>query len=130
MAHRDIAESFHRFRLAAGEPPPKLVQPPDPRDDGSENLASNLRIPLWQLVEGSTGHTVVFPTRDRGDRKRRENGNTQTVEFIDGGITAYNNPSVIAFLMATLPCFPLRWEKGLDKLQVVSVGTGRCSSKC
>jgi predicted acylesterase/phospholipase RssA len=87
--------------------------------DGTENLASNLRIPLWQLVRASTAAPWFFPP------ERVTIAPGQTVEFIDGGVTAYNNPSVIAYLMATLPCYPLHWEKSTEKLQVVSVGTGR-----
>ncbi|MGB7550013.1 MAG: hypothetical protein WBM15_00430, partial [Chromatiaceae bacterium] len=45
--------------------------------------------------------------------------------FVDGGITPYNNPSLLLYLMATLPCFHLEWERGLDRLLLVSIGTGR-----
>jgi hypothetical protein len=44
---------------------------------------------------------------------------------VDGGITPYNNPGLLLYLMATLPCFHLEWERGLDKLLLVSIGTGR-----
>ncbi|MDB6139739.1 MAG: patatin [Verrucomicrobiaceae bacterium] len=93
----------------------RLTQP-----DGTDHRGSNLRIPLWQLVRGSTAAPWFFPP----ERVTLEPG--ETVEFIDGGITAYNNPSVVAVMMATLPCFPLQWKKGVEHLQVVSVGTGRC----
>lgn len=91
--------------------------------DGRENVASNLRLPLWQLVRGSTAAPWYFSP------ERVEIAPGTEVEFVDGGITAYNNPSVIAYLMATLPAFPLRWEKGVDKLQVVSVGAGRVRTR-
>lgn len=86
--------------------------------DGTPNDESNLLIPLWQLVRASTAAPWYFPPEWVRISPEVE------VEFIDGGVTAYNNPSVIAYLMATLPCFPLKWEKGRDKLHVVSVGTG------
>ena len=102
-----------------------LLNHPDARynrlllEDGSENMRSNLRIPLWQLVRGSTAAPWFFPP------ERVTIPPDQTMEFIDGGITSFNNPSVIAYLMATLPCYPLRWKKGVGNLHIVSVGTGR-----
>ena len=44
--------------------------------------------------------------------------------FVDGGVTPYNNPSLIAALMATMPCYKLNWETGPDKLRLISIGTG------
>jgi hypothetical protein len=88
-------------------------------DDGSINAASNLRIPLWQIVRASAAAPWYFEP----ERVEIESGGV--MEFIDGGITAYNNPAIIAWLMATLPQFPLRWSGGVEKLTIVSVGTGR-----
>lgn len=78
----------------------------------------NLRIPLWQLVRASTAAPTFFTpeTIVLGGRQH---------VFVDGGITPYNNPSLLLYLMATLPCFHLEWERGLDKLLLVSIGTGR-----
>ena len=44
--------------------------------------------------------------------------------FQDGGITPYNNPALILFLLATLPEYGLSWATGPDRLLLVSVGTG------
>ncbi len=91
--------------------------------DGSENTRTNLRVPLWQIVRASTAAPWYFePECVQIDDKT-------TMEFIDGGITAYNNPAVIAWLMATLPKFPLRWEQSREKLKIVSVGTGRLRTR-
>lgn len=81
----------------------------------------NLRLPLWQLVRASTAAPVYFPpeTIDLGHRKQ---------VFVDGGITPYNNPALLLFLMATLPAYRLGWETGVDKMLVVSIGTGRIST--
>ena len=78
----------------------------------------NLNIPLWQLVRASTAAPTYFPpeTIILGGK---------THVFVDGAITPYNNPSLLLYLMATLPCYNLRWETGVDKMMVVSVGTGR-----
>jgi uncharacterized protein len=78
----------------------------------------NLKLPLWQLVRASTAAPVYFAreTIDLGGRKQ---------VFVDGGITPYNNPALLLFLMATLPAYKLGWEVGVDKMLLVSVGTGR-----
>jgi uncharacterized protein len=79
---------------------------------------SNLKLPVWQLVRASTAAPVYFPpeTIDLGGKKQ---------VFVDGGITPYNNPALLLFSMATLPCYNLNWPTGVDKMLLVSVGTGR-----
>jgi hypothetical protein len=78
----------------------------------------NLNLPVWQLVRASTAAPVYFPpeTIDLGGRKQ---------VFVDGGITPYNNPALLLFMMATLPAYKLGWETGVDKMLLVSLGTGR-----
>jgi len=77
----------------------------------------NLNIPIWQLLRASTAAPTFFPPEEitLGD---------QVSIFVDGGLTPYNNPALIAVLMATLPSFRMEWPTGPDRLQVVSVGTG------
>jgi len=78
----------------------------------------NLNLPLWQLVRASTAAPVYFPpeTIDLGGREQ---------VFVDGGITPYNNPALLLYLMATLPSYNLVWKTGVNELLLVSVGTGR-----
>jgi patatin-like phospholipase/acyl hydrolase len=78
---------------------------------------SNLQIPIWQLLRASTAAPTYFaPEEITMDR--------QTHVFIDGGITPFNNPALIAVLTATLPCYRIEWPSGVDRLMVVSIGTG------
>lgn len=49
--------------------------------------------------------------------------------FVDGGLSIMNNPSLQLFLVATLKGFKLEWEPGEDNMFIVSVGTGRRTSK-
>lgn len=81
----------------------------------------NLKLPLWQLVRASTAAPVYFPpeTIEIGSRRH---------VFVDGGITPYNNPALLLFFMATLPCYKVEWETGVDKMMLVSIGTGRIPS--
>jgi hypothetical protein len=78
----------------------------------------NLNVPLWQLVRASTAAPVYFPP------ETIELGGKLQV-FVDGGISPYNNPALLLYLMATLPAYNLGWETGVAKLMLVSVGTGR-----
>lgn len=77
----------------------------------------NLDIPLWKLLRASTAAPVYFPPEEitLGGR---------TNLFVDGGITPYNNPALIAVLMATLPPYRIGWPAGVEKIHVLSVGTG------
>jgi len=77
----------------------------------------NLDIPLWQLLRASTAAPTYFPPEEivLGGGKRL---------FMDGGLTPYNNPALIALLTATLPCYQIGWPAGRDLLHLVSVGTG------
>lgn len=77
----------------------------------------NLNIPLWQLVRASTAAPTYFPPEvvKVGDK---------TFVFVDGGVTTYNNPAFLAFLMATAAPYRVMWETGEDKMLILSVGTG------
>ena len=77
----------------------------------------NLDLPLWQLVRASTAAPTYF------EPERLALGNQQ-FHFIDGGVSPYNNPALIAFLFATLPEYRFGFETGENKLLLVSVGTG------
>jgi hypothetical protein len=77
----------------------------------------NLDMSLTVLVRGSTAAPVYFPPQ------HAVVGRNQFV-FQDGGITAFNNPALILFLVATLPEYGLQWPVGEDRMLIVSVGTG------
>jgi hypothetical protein len=44
--------------------------------------------------------------------------------FVDGGVSAFNNPSLQLFMLATIKGYGLDWPVGEDKLLLVSLGTG------
>ncbi|HEY6968360.1 MAG TPA: patatin-like phospholipase family protein [Candidatus Angelobacter sp.] len=77
----------------------------------------NLHIPLWQLVRASTAAPTYFPPELVHIGKK-------DFLFVDGGMTMYNNPAFQLFLMATVEPYNLKWATGVDKMLVVSVGTG------
>lgn len=87
------------------------------------NGISNLNFPLWQLVRASTAAPTFFPSEEI--EVPTCDGRTQHFEFIDGGVSSYNNPSMAMFLNATLPAYNMNMPKGVDQMHVVSIGTGR-----
>ncbi len=44
--------------------------------------------------------------------------------FVDGGVSAFNNPSLQLFMLATIKGYGFNWPVGVDNLLLVSVGTG------
>ncbi len=89
---------------------------------GSGGRQSNLDLPLWQLIRASAAAPSFFPSErislPCGD------GRTMDFEFVDGGVSAYNNPALAMFLAATLPAYAMNYPKGADRLFLCSVGTG------
>jgi predicted acylesterase/phospholipase RssA len=77
----------------------------------------NLELPLWQLVRASTAAPTYFPPEKLRVGKHE-------FLFVDGGLSSYNNPAFVLFLMATLPAYRLEWAVGADDMLLVSVGTG------
>ena len=77
----------------------------------------NLKVSLAALVRASAAAPTYFPPEQIPV-------GTDNFIFVDGGITPYNNPALIAALMATLPAFNLNWSQGAGRLRVVSIGTG------
>ena len=85
--------------------------------DGTPNLECNLDFPLWQLLRASTAAPTFFPPEEINLAGKPH-------LFMDGGMTPYNNPALIAVLTATLPCYQICWPATRETLHVTSVGTG------
>ena len=81
----------------------------------------NLDLSLTTLVRGSTAAPLFFPPQ-----LVRVGGHDYI--FQDGGITPFNNPALILFLMATLPEYHLEWPVGEQNLLLVSVGSGSAAA--
>jgi len=86
---------------------------------------NNQNIKLYQLIRASTAAPAYFPPETLEWNKQDP---SKTFVFVDGGVTPYNNPAFLLYRMATHPKYNLNWEKGEDKLLVVSVGTGSAAS--
>jgi patatin-like phospholipase/acyl hydrolase len=77
----------------------------------------NLDLPLWQLVRASTAAPTYFPPEEVRMGPR-------SFLFVDGGVTTYNNPAFILFLMSTVSAYNLCWPTGGDRMLLLSIGTG------
>ncbi len=104
----------------------------DETDDPERRRAyenSNLSVPLYQLVRGSTAAPTFFEPevirvggRKTGDKPPKFED--EQFKFEDGGVTPYNNPAFLLYRMATIPQYRVAWETGEEKLLLISVGTG------
>jgi hypothetical protein len=94
---------------------------PGARYNQRDRKDCNLDLPLWQLVRASTAAPVFFPPEvvTVGEH---------SFVFVDGGVTMYNNPAFILFLMSTLEPYKLQWPAGEDRMLLVSLGTGSAAN--
>jgi patatin-like phospholipase/acyl hydrolase len=79
----------------------------------SKFFSENSQIPLWKLIRASSAAPTFFPPYKINQH-----------EFIDGGMSMFNNSSYQLFLEATEKDYQIGWETGKDKLLLVSIGTG------
>jgi len=91
-------------------------------EDGRPFAGCNLDLPLWQLIRASAAAPWYFPPE-------LVVLPPEQFSFVDGAITAYNNPALIAALTATLPAYRLDWPTGANRLLLVSAGTGATKTR-
>src|SRR5262245_4681554 len=111
-------------RIDTGSPWPVSNNPKGKSFDANAGwVVGNGDYPLWQVVRASTAAPVFFDPESitiahvRGSKPL-------TGEFIDGGVSPFNNPALMSVMYATMTGYRLDWPTGADGLLVVSVGTG------
>ena len=113
-------------RLDSGSPWP-ISNNPRGRYFGvrpNQSVVANSQYPLWQVVRASTAAPRYFDperiviTQGSGEQKSVQG------EFVDGGVSPFNNPALQAVMYATFDGYRIGWSTGADKLMVVSIGTG------
>lgn len=93
------------------------------RPENAPNTIPNADYPLWSVVRASTAAPTFFApehlTIAKSAGKKTVNG-----EFVDGGISPFNNPALQALMYATLDGYKVGWKTGESNLLIVSIGTG------
>lgn len=80
--------------------------------------------PLWQVVRASTAAPAYFDSQQITIARAAAGAKAVTGEFVDGGVSPFNNPALLAMMYATMIGYRINWPTGADKLLVVSIGTG------
>lgn len=79
--------------------------------------------PLWQVVRASTAAPGYFEPESI-TVATAEGAEPVVGNFVDGGVSPFNNPALQALMYATLSGYRVGWPTGADKLMLVSIGTG------
>src|SRR5690606_20746442 len=93
----------------------------DPQDGAT---FPNKRYRLTDLVLASAAAPTFFDEvviDIEFDEKRRP---TQKGYFVDGAVSANNNPSMQLFMLALEPSYKFGWKAGAGNLMMTSIGTG------
>jgi hypothetical protein len=112
-------------RMDTGSPWP-LGNNPHSRyfSPGSDSVTiANADYPLWQVVRASTAAPTFFAP-EKITIARQTGKDAVKGDFVDGGVSPYNNPALMALMYATLDGYRINWPTGDDKLLIISVGTG------
>jgi uncharacterized protein len=112
-------------RLDTGSPWPLGNNPRSRyfRAKPTDTWISNGDYPLWKVVRASTAAPCYFdpePITIASEKGKKPVVGT----FVDGGVSPFNNPSLAAFMYATLEGYQVRWKTGPEELLLMSVGTG------
>ena len=94
----------------------------DPPSDS--NIFPNKRYRLTDLVLASAAAPTFFDEiviDIEFDENRRP---VQKGYFVDGAVSANNNPSMQLFMLALEPAYKFGWKAGADNLMMTSFGTG------
>jgi uncharacterized protein len=87
--------------------------------DGSW-FPGNSDLLLWKVLRASTAAPTYFQAE-----LIEEISTGRTAEFIDGGVSAHNNPALLALILVATEGFGLNWPVSDRELLLCSVGTGR-----
>jgi hypothetical protein len=105
------------MRNATTDSPWPLSNNPNAKYNARDRKDCNLDIPLWKLVRASTAAPTYFPPEELRLGEK-------AFLFVDGGVTTYNNPAFLLFLMSTLGEYRLGWPTDPSRTLLVSIGTG------
>jgi uncharacterized protein len=110
-------------RIDTGSPWPITNNPQGQFFAARDGVIGNGEYPLWQVVRASTAAPAYFDPQSI-TIARAAGARSVSGEFVDGGVSPFNNPALMAVMFATLSGYRVNWPTGADKLLVVSIGTG------
>jgi hypothetical protein len=84
-----------------------------------DRYIGNRHFRLADLVRASTAAPYYFEPQEIAIVPGRPPG-----LFVDGGITPHNNPALALLQLATIPAYGYGWPVGVDRLRIISIGTG------
>jgi len=84
----------------------------------------NADYPLWQVVRASTAAPAYFDPESIEIVPANGKASAVIGNFVDGGVSPFNNPAMQALMYATMEGYRIGWPTGADKLLLVSLGTG------
>jgi uncharacterized protein len=88
-------------------------------DPADRSFIGNRNYALADIVRASTAAPHYFDPQEIEIVK----GEAPAL-FVDGGLTAHNDPALGLFMCAVLPAYRFEWKLGAENLTVVSLGTG------
>lgn len=77
------------------------------------------------LLKDAIRASTAAPTYFAAEEIHVKNDASFSAEFVDGGLSVANNPSLSLFLLVTIPNYTYNWTKGKEHLSIYSFGTGR-----
>lgn len=89
----------------------------------------NGEYPLWQVVRASTAAPYFFDPETITIGRAEGGRAALTGDFVDGGVSPSNNPTLQALMTVTMDGYRFGWPVGETALQVVSVGTGKANAE-
>jgi predicted acylesterase/phospholipase RssA len=102
-------------------------------DGRNSGRIGNKDYKLWELIRSSTAAPTVFSHHDIEIFEGADLGDKKG-HFVDGGVSPYNNPALILFMMAGIKAYNFGggeleqggrgWPLGAENLLIISVGTG------
>jgi hypothetical protein len=84
------------------------------KEDGALRLA--------EIVRASTAAPTYFESQNINISRR--DGSVVKGEFVDGGVSPFNDPALQLLMLAALDGHGFRWRTGENELLIISVGTG------
>ena len=92
--------------------------------DKDSSTIANGDYPLWKVIRASTAAPSYFEGEEIEIAKGTKTKKAVSGNFVDGGVSPYNNPSLQALMYATLKGHGINWKTGDKNLLITSIGTG------